>query len=231
MNKKLIRTIHPEIRIVDKTKGIVDYVASDETLDYYREIVRAAGWRFTNFQRNAPLVDSHDYSTVERLLGKVTDFRVEGGKLIERAQFAIDVAEQPLARLAWRLIETGYLKACSVGFMPVRMVSRWDDAGAWADAVKLLGLDAETTAKARVIYLEQEQMELSVCILGANPTALAKAYNGGVMNDDDMSLIETLSEVKGGRESVTGAYTADRAPVARGRQRAAWLREVKNQLK
>lgn len=231
MNSKLIRTIHPEIRIVDASKGIVDYVASDETLDYYREIIRAAGWRFTNFRRNAPLVDSHDYSTVERLLGKVTDFRVENGQLIERAQFAIDVVEQPLARLAWRLVETGYLKACSVGFMPVRTVSRWDDAGAWADAVKLLGLDADTTAKARVIYLEQEQMELSVCIIGANPTAVAKAYKGGVMNDDDMSLIETISEVKDGRRSATGAYTPDRAPVARGRGRAAWLREIKSKLK
>lgn len=231
MSTKLIRTIHPEIRIVDRTKGIVDYVASDETLDYYREIVRAAGWRFTNFKRNAPLVDSHDYSTVEKLLGKVTDFRIEGGKLIERAQFALDVPEQPLARLAWRLVETGYLKACSVGFMPIRTVARWDDAAAWADAVKLLGLDAETTAKARLIYLEQEQMELSVCIVGANPSALAKAYNGGVINDDDMSLIETISEVKDGRRSATGAHTPDRAPVARGRERADWLREVKSKLK
>jgi hypothetical protein len=231
MSTKLIRTIHPEIRIVDRTKGIVDFVASDETLDYYHEIVRAAGWKFTNFRRNAPLVDSHDYSTVEKLLGKVTDFRVEGGKLIERAQFALDVPEQPLARLAWRLVETGYLKACSVGFMPVRVASKFGDAAAWADAVKLLGLDAETTAKARVIYLEQEQMELSVCIVGANPSALAKAYNGGVINDDDMSLIETISEVKGGRGSATGADTPDRALVARGRERAAWLREVKNQLK
>jgi hypothetical protein len=54
---KLIRTIHPEVKVVDASKGIVDYVASDESVDSYREIIRANGWKFTNFKKNAPFVD------------------------------------------------------------------------------------------------------------------------------------------------------------------------------
>src|SRR5581483_2971902 len=122
---KLIRTIHPEVRVIDRAKGIVDYVASDETLDCYREIIKASGWRFTHFKKNAPFVDSHDYNTIGNLLGKIVDFKVDGKQLIERAQWAID-SNSELAKLGFSLTVGGYLKAVSVGFFPKRTVTKWD---------------------------------------------------------------------------------------------------------
>lgn len=226
----LRRTLHPEIKIVDASKGIVDYVASDETLDYYREIVRAAGWKFTNFAKNAPVPDSHDYSSIEKLLGKVTDWRIEGKKLIERVQFAIDVEEQPLARLAWRMVEAGYLKACSVGFMPTQYHSKYGDEKSFLAAIRELGLGSDAAAQVRTIYWEQEQMELSICILGANPSALAKAYKAGSINDEDISLIETLSERKAKHQTAAPTSDADRVDAAKGRRRAAFIRNIKLQI-
>lgn len=212
--KKLIRTIHPEIRVLDSKAGIVEYVASDETLDSYREIIRAAGWRFTNFSKNAPFVDSHDYGCLEKLLGKVTDFRVVNKQLVETVKWAIDVAENKLAQLGWKMTEAGYLKAVSVGFMPVRMVSQWDsDPFPYVQQLQELGLTKDS--KVRAIYLEQEQVELSVCIIGANPNALAKSYKAGILTDDDL---ETLSQEHAKRE--TAPATDDPAAVARATQRA-----------
>lgn len=225
--KPLFRTLHPEFKIVDASKGIVDFVASDETLDYYSEIIRAAGWKFTNFAKNAPVPDSHNYSSIEKLLGKVTDWRIEGKTLIERVQFAVDVTEQPLARLAWRMIEAGYLKGCSVGFMPVQSFSKYGDEKGFLGAIRELGLNTDAAAKVRTIYWEHEQMELSVCILGANPSALAKAYKAGSLNDDDISLIETLSDQKAKRKTATSATNADRVDVAPGRRRASYIRNLK----
>ena len=121
---KLIRTIHPEVRVIDAKAGVVEYIASDESIDCHREIIKAAGWRFDNFRKNAPFVDSHNYDSIECLLGRVTDFRVEGRQLIERVQWAVDVAEQPLARLGFNMTQAGYLKAVSVGFFPVKEVSK-----------------------------------------------------------------------------------------------------------
>jgi hypothetical protein len=115
------RLIHPEVRVVDAQLGIVDYVASDESVDSYQEVIRAAGWRFTHFSKNAPFVDSHDYSSIGKCLGRVVDFRVEGDRLIERVQWAIDVPENQLARIGWKMTEAGYLKAVSVGFSPSSM--------------------------------------------------------------------------------------------------------------
>lgn len=186
---KLLRTITPEIRIVSARDFTCDYIASDETLDCYHEVIRAAGWRFTQFAKNAPFVDSHNYGCIDRLLGAVIDFRVSGAQLIERVKWAADVAAQPLAALGWELTEKGYLKAVSVGFRPVKMFSRFDGAQALNQAAGELKLDAETAAKVQAIYWEQEQLELSACILGANPGALAKAHSDGAVSDARLASV------------------------------------------
>ena len=218
----LRRTIHPETKIIDSAHGICDYIASDETIDSYREIIRAAGWRFTNFAKNAPFVDSHDYSTIGKLCGKVIDFKVQGSQLIERVQWAIDVPENQIAKIGWKMTEAGYLKAVSVGFNPTRYISKWDIGNpdmlaAWQQQCKELGMDPQT-CPCRVIYLEQEQLELSACIIGANPNALAKtaqAYKAGVLSDQD---IEMLSLESSKRE--TAPATASPALVAWALERA-----------
>jgi hypothetical protein len=185
---KLLRTLTPEIRIIDAKKGLVDYVASDQTLDSYNEIIVASGWKFSRFTRNAPFVDSHDYYCIDKLLGKVVEFGVQGKQLVERVQWAIDVPENALAQLGWKMTAGGYLKAVSVGFVPVRMVSKWrNDPNEMAQVVTELGLDASTAAKVSCIYQEQEQLELSACIIGANPNALAKAHRDGAVNDADLA--------------------------------------------
>jgi hypothetical protein len=189
MSEKLIRALNVEARIVSEAEGLVDYVASDATLDSYREIVDPKGWKFTHFSKNAPFVDSHDYWSIEKLLGKVTSFEVRGGQLIERVQWAKDVAEAKLAQLGWKLTTGGFLKAVSVGFFPKKYAASYGDANAWAAACAALKLDAETVAQCRCIYLEQEQIELSACIIGANPNALAKAWGEGCVKDADLAAV------------------------------------------
>ncbi len=184
----IYRVLHPETRIVDAPKGIVDYVASDETIDSFKEIIRADGWRFTNFQKNAPFVDSHDTSTVAKLVGKVIDFRVAGGALIERVQWAVDVAENELAQLGFKMTQAGYLKAVSVGFFPVTYLT--PNSQGWSDALKELRLPAD--AEVRTIYTQQEQVELSACVLGANPNALAKARSDGLISDTHLDKFPQL---------------------------------------
>jgi hypothetical protein len=186
----LRRTLHPEIKVIDDKHGIVEYVASDETLDHYKEVIRAAGWRFTHFAKNAPFVDSHDTSTIANTLGKVLDWRVEGSKLIERVQWAIGMGNQ-LAEIGFKMSVGGFLKAVSVGFYPTRYASKWDaDKTAWLEQLKALGMHEESGIN--TVYIEQEQMELSACVLGANPNALAKAFHAGAIDDADLASIDTI---------------------------------------
>lgn len=183
--EKLIRSIHPEVRVLNEAEGLVEYVASDESLDSYQEVIAAKGWRFTRFKKNAPFVDSHNYWSLDKLLGGVESFQVTGGKLIERVRWAKDVEENHLAQLGWKMTLGGFLKAVSVGFFAVRSVSQ--GSADWGKECASMGLTTEEAAGVRRIFLEQEQIELSACIIGANPNALAKAHQEGCVKDSDLA--------------------------------------------
>jgi hypothetical protein len=214
-NTTLRRTIHPEVRVLDAKVGLVEYVASDESIDSYREVIRASGWRFSRFAKNAPFVDSHDYSSTEKLLGVVVDFAVKGSKLVETVKWAVDVAENKLAQLGWKMTEAGYLKAVSVGFMPVKMASNYylEDRAAWLQQLEELGLTEQNAP--RTIFIEQEQIELSSCIIGANPNALAKSYKAGMLDDE---MLERISQEQTKRNNADATRVAADVALARRRQ-------------
>lgn len=185
MPERKVRTIHPEVKILSEADATVEYVASDASLDSYREIVDPKGARFTRFEKNAPFVDSHDYSTIERMLGSVEHFEVKGGQVIERVRWAVN--DSPLAALGFKLTKSGHLKAVSIGFMAVKML--WRDEPEFADAVKEMKLPVEIAAQCRCIHSVWEQIELSACIIGANPNALAKAFDEGALKEEDLASI------------------------------------------
>jgi hypothetical protein len=144
--------------------------------------------RGTNFAKNSPFVDSHDYSTIAKCVGKVTDFRVVGDQLIERVQWAIGIGNE-LADLGWNLTKAGFLKAVSIGFFPIQYLTP-NSGQAWTAALKDLKLPAD--ADVRTIYTVWEQAELSACILGANPNALAKARSEGLILDSHLEKFPQL---------------------------------------
>lgn len=218
------RQLNPVARVLDEARGLVEYVASDETVDSYREIIRASGWRFDLFKKNAPFVDSHDYSSIEKSLGKVVDFAVKGGKLIETVQWAKDVAENKLAQYGWAMVRAGFLPAVSVGFFPTKAVSRGD--AAFAQQLTELGLPGD--AAVRTIYTEQQQIELSAVIIGANPNALAKAYKAGALDD---AALDFLSGEHAKRETARTAVGPDAAVLARHQARERFLEQLHTTIK
>jgi hypothetical protein len=221
----LRRTLHPEVRILDATKGISQYVASDETLDSYKEVIRASGWRFDNFERNAAFVDSHDYSSIAKRLGSVLDFKVEKKKLVETVQWAIDVAENTLAQFGFKMLAAGHLPAVSVGFWPVKTVSKFDqDKTQYDKELARLGLDeSDETQRPRTIYLEQQQVELSAVIIGANPNALARAYKAGILDD---ATLDMISEKQAERNSRVAVTQDSQAAAHRASQRRKFLEQI-----
>lgn len=204
-------------RVLSEADGTIEFVASDETLDCYGEIVRVNGWQFTHFAKNAPFVNSHDYSDIKQLLGQVTDWRVEKNQLIETVKYIRE--EGSLGAMAFKLVRDGFLRAVSVGFVPVAMASKWDsNSAAFLGQINELKLDGETAAKLRAVYLKQEQIELSQCIIGANPSALAKAYAAKCLSEAEL---EKLSVMYAATKTVTtpaspvdGAVTSQRAKAA-----------------
>lgn len=218
------RPLNVTARVISENEGTVEFVASDETLDSYNEIVRVGGWRFTHFSKNAPFVDSHDYSSITKLLGQVIGWRIENGQLIETVRYSRE--PNTLAEWAFKMVRDKFLRAVSVGFIPVSYVSKWDqDTKDWiSEASKE---KPEIAAQVRVIYREQEQLELSQCVLGANPNALAKAYKAGCLTEEDIDKFSTLiADTK----SVSPAVSRADARATRRRAQLAILMEIQNHL-
>jgi len=170
---------------------ILDFVASDETLDRYSEIICASGWRLEHYLRNPVFQNSHQYGDVIFTLGKALETRVVDGRLRQRIQFATDA--NPMARIAYGLYKGGFLNAVSVGFIPIR----WEDNPG--------GVDGKNLPRRR--YLEQELLEVSAVSVPANPNALIMGIKSGAVEKSDvrelLGLLRAAVSVRAGeRERV-----------------------------
>lgn len=238
LDAPLRREMAVAVRVLNEEKGEVEFVASDETLDSYAEIIRVNGWRFNLFAKNAPFVDSHDYRTITKLLGQVFSWRIEGNQLIEGVRYSRE--PDTLADWAFKMVRDGFLKAVSVGFVPLKMASKWDgDKGGFLQQVTELGLNPETAAQLRSVYIEQEQIELSQCVIGANPNALARAYKAGCLNEQAIDGIAaltaaertpTLSATDGPSNATPTPPPADVEAAHRRRAKLAFIAAVQSQL-
>jgi hypothetical protein len=191
---------------------VLDFVASDETLDRYNEVISASGWNLDNYQRNPVFQNNHQTGDIIHTLGKALVTEVRGGQLLQRVQFATDV--NPMARIAYGLYRGKFLNAVSVGFVPLRWVTpdgkEYSVHGKSAAEISLSaggegrgeeaafsssGLQSQIENQKSKIenprtyrrkFLEQELLEVSAVGIPANPNALALAYKSGAVEKSDL---------------------------------------------
>ena len=164
------------------TGSVLDFIASDESLDRYREIISASGWKLENYQRNPVFQNSHQCTDILHTLGRALITEVRDGQLRQRIQFATDI--NPMAKIAFNLYKAKFLNAVSVGFRPIR----WEDG-------------SDRTSYRRK-YLEQELMEVSAVSIPANPNALALAYKSGAVEKSDLRDLSDLITLTLGKDAV-----------------------------
>ena len=89
------------------------FVASDETVDRYGDIVSVKGWDLTNFRRN-PSFPVDAFSQYQPI-GQVKKIGVEDDKLLATVRF-FDAGDSKTADDLWKLVKKRKLRAVSVGF-------------------------------------------------------------------------------------------------------------------
>ncbi len=134
----------------DGDAPVMDFIASDESLDRYDEVISIDGWQLDNFKANPVIPDCHDYSSISKILGRAQSIGVADGKLVNRVEFCVD---NPMGNLAYKMARGGFIKSQSVGFIPLEWVN-----GAGKD---------EPGRK----YTKQELLEVSLVVVPANPGA------------------------------------------------------------
>jgi len=143
--------------------AVLDFIASDETLDRCDEVIAATGWRLESYRRNPVFQNAHQYGDVIFTLGKalLTEVRIASGRpaLFQRVQFAVDA--NPMARIAYALYKGKFLNAVSVGFIPLR----WENGD---------GVSERTSAG-----LDTPCVPISLSMNHPLPPRFAKALRGG----------------------------------------------------
>lgn len=149
----------------------VTFVFSDNSVDRYGDTIDARGWVLDNYNANPIALFGHDANTVENVIGRARNVRVEGQKLIGDIEF-MPAETNPTAEAVYQMVKGGFLKTVSVGFQPIE----WN-------------LTKDKGRPGGVDFKKQELLEISIVAIPANPNALQQAKAAGI-DIDRLNLIE-----------------------------------------
>ena len=154
-------------------------------------MITVAGWKLETYRKNPVVQNAHSYCSLADTIGKSIITEVRGDHLFQRIQFAVE--ENPIAKVAYGLYRGGFLKAVSVGFIPLR----------WENGSKEAGY--------RKKYVEQELIEVSAVSIPANPNALALAVKAGAVDKHDLKeLFDLLRHVCASPSPLPGERARER---------------------
>lgn len=114
-HKGLCACVNTVFTKAEDSENKFNVVMSTATEDRHGDIVEQ-NWDLKNFKKNPVFLDSHNYSSIEHIIGKVNKIKVKDGALTGEIEFALD---NPKGLLAYNLASKGFLNATSVGFIPL----------------------------------------------------------------------------------------------------------------
>jgi len=157
--KGLIMEVPTKFKSVDDNKFHAIFSTAKE--DRHGEIVYQ-NWDLKSFKKNPVYLDSHNYSSIDFIIGKVA--KIKSDKVLEGdIEFALS---NPRGQLAYDLAKDGFLNTSSVGFIP----KEFDDKGN---------------------ILKSELLEISAVGVPANPEATySKQYEDNKTKQEEAKEIE-----------------------------------------
>lgn len=141
------------------------------------EVLRMDG---AQLPEEMPVLETHDRSTLDTVLGSARGVRVEGGELRGRLFLAEGT---PRAENAWKLVSQGHLRAVSVGYSVAEFV---DIAPGQSGIVQ----GKTYTAGKRTLRITTKWVprEVSLVPIGADPKATLREQNSGRRNVSDATV-------------------------------------------
>ena len=163
--------LHCEVKDVAGEAPMLDFIATDETVDRYNECIKLDGWNTDNYLANPVVPDCHNYDSVARILGRTVSLKISD-KMVNRVEFALD---NPMGNMAYKMAKGGFIKSESVGFIPLE----WNNGN-------------EKDQPDRT-YTKQELLEISLVVVPANPGAtVGLALKSGAIQRSDLRDLQPL---------------------------------------
>lgn len=173
-----IRTAIPlQLKSLNDEERTIEFVGSTNAKDRYGDVIEQ-NWELGNFIKNPVVPWGHNYSMPP--VAMALEVGYINGNLTFTAKFATK-EEYEWADTIYKLYKGGYLRAFSVGFIPLEYEGDW--------------MTGYTFTKC-------ELLEVSCVTVPANPEALVLAYKEGVISDSErkgmigqaQKLIKTLTD-------------------------------------
>jgi HK97 family phage prohead protease len=137
-------------KLLNDASRIVPWVLSDGGVDRQLDTINVDGWETTAFGRNNVCLWAHDASILP--IGRVHNVRSDGTRLLGDVEFAPPEVNE-FADQVFRMVKAGFLRAGSVGFIPVQYTFNQKRGG--------------------IDFHRQSLLEFSITPLPANENALA----------------------------------------------------------
>lgn len=138
----------------------VRFVFSDGSIDRMGDSIDPAGWEVDSFLDNPVALWAHDSSSPP--IGRASNVAQVGERLLGDIEF-MEEAISAFADSIYRMVKAGFIKAVSVGFIPLEYCFVNDNS-------RPFGID----------FKRQELLEISVCPVPCNPNALQEAKSLGI---------------------------------------------------
>lgn len=96
-----------------------------------------------SFKKNPVVLDSHNYNSIENIIGRVTKITTKNGNLEGDVEFMLD---NPKGALAHKMVEDGFLNAVSIGFIPLEFNAKGEITKSELLELSVVGVPAQAGA-------------------------------------------------------------------------------------
>ena len=166
-----------EIKSIDEKEMELTALVSTNAIDRYMEVIDPDGMDAKNFKKNPVVLWAHDYS--QPPIGKALWIKKEGDGIVSKVKFA----NTTRAKEVFELYKDGFMKAFSIGFIPIETENMMDD-----DMMNDPDMPKKPK-KPRKIYKKWELLEYSAVPIPANPEAVALCVQRGLIKDEEAPAI------------------------------------------
>lgn len=160
------KVFNSEIKSIDEKEMTLTAFVSTSARDRYDEVLDPKGVDISNYNKNPVVLWAHKYDIPP--IGKALWTKRNEEGVISKVKFA----NTPFAQEIFNLYKEGFLKAFSVGFIPIE----YEDG------------DGKKTP--RRIYKKWEMLEYSAVPVPANPEALALAVQRGICSEETKKMFD-----------------------------------------
>ena len=169
--------VRPEIKILDRTKGLISAVVSTEAVDRDGDIIRQENWDLSHFKTHPILLSSHNYRGLTNQIGEWIRMEVNEDRLVGEAQYYIAEGNK---EADWGFVLASKGRAAfSVGFVP--------------DMSKAKQIDSNGNLSYE--FHGQELLEVSQVTVPSNAEALQSLKGIGLHPEVDSIVTEMLDDI------------------------------------